>query len=136
MPSCFCLCLPYFQMIWLSRNVNIQYIQTAHTTQKENEQPNQKWAEDLNRQFSREEIQTANGHVKRCSISLIIREIQIKTTMRYTLIPVRMAIIKKSINIKSGEGMKKREFSYTVSGNANWCSCYEKMVQRFLKKLD
>ena len=65
-------------MIWLSRNVNIQYIQTAHTTQKENEQPNQKWAEDLNRQFSREEIQTANGHVKGCSISLIIREIQSK----------------------------------------------------------
>ena len=61
----------------------------------------------------------ANGHVKQCSISLIIRQIQIKTTMRYTLIPVRMAIIKKTINNKSGEGIEKREFSYIVSGNAN-----------------
>ena len=98
--------------------------------------PIKKWAEDWNRQFSKEEIQTANGHVKWCSVSLIIRQIQIKTTMRYTLIPVRMAIIKKTINNKSGEGIEKREFSYIVSGNANWCSCYEKMVQRFLKKLD
>ena len=61
----------------------------------------------------------ANGHVKRCSISLIIRDIQIKTTLRYILIPVRMAIIKKSINNKSGEGIEKREFSYTAGGNAN-----------------
>ena len=61
----------------------------------------------------------ANGHVKRCSISLIIRDIQIKTTLRYILIPVRMAIIKKSINNKSREGIEKREFSYTAGGNAN-----------------
>ena len=44
--------------------------------------------------------------------------------MRYTLIPVRMAIIKKTINNKSGEGIEKREFSYTVGGKVNWYSCY------------
>ena len=61
----------------------------------------------------------ANKHMKRCSTSLIIREMQIKTTMRYHFTPVRMASIKQSTRINAGEGVDKREPSYTVGGNAN-----------------
>ena len=60
-----------------------------------------------------------NKHMKKCSISLIIREMQIKTTVRYHLMLVRMAAIKSLQTINAGEGVEKREPSYTVGGNAN-----------------
>ena len=62
--------------------------------------------------------------LKRCSTSLIIREMQVKTTMRYHLTMVRIAIIKYLQTIRTGEGLEKREPSCTVGGNVNWYSHY------------
>ena len=103
------------------QRINLQNIQTAHAFQLKKNKKSGRRPKCLNRHFSKEYIQMANKHMQQCSTSLIIREEQLKTSVRYPLIMVKMATIKKSTNNKSCKWCgEKGTLLHCLVGNVNW----------------
>ena len=103
---------------------------------REPNNPIKKWGTDLNKEFSPEEIRMAEKHLKKCSALLAIREVQIKTALRFHLTPVRMAKVKNSGDSRCWQGCRERGTLLHCWWGCKMVQPLWKSVWRFLRKLD